>query len=91
LRRDDPSVPDSSLDGQRCLVARDWFLTELKKHFEFAYISKTQPDDRVFPTRWSTRLRYPRCIFAASRHELDSDLFSEEPLSEQEKTGAKDI
>ena len=83
--KDDPDVSNSSLDGGRCLVARDWFLTELRKHFEFAYITRTQPDDRVFPTKWTAKLRNPRCIFVASRHELDSELFSEELLLEQSK------
>jgi hypothetical protein len=85
VRKDNPDIPDSSLDGRRCLVARDWFLAELRKHFEFAYITRTQPDDRVFPTQWTTRLRNPRCVFVASRHELDPRLFSEELLSEQTK------
>jgi len=85
MDKDNPEVPNSSLDGKRSLVARDWFLAELRKRFEFAYITRTQPDDRVFPIKWSTRLKNPRCIFVASRHKLDSKVFSEELLLEQTK------
>jgi hypothetical protein len=82
---DNPEVPDSSLDGRRCRVSRNWFMDELKKHFEFAYITRTQPKDGCFPTEWPPKQHNPRCIFVASRHVLDGEVFSDVLLSEQTK------
>jgi hypothetical protein len=77
-------VRDLSLDGRGCRPARDWFLHELKQHFGFAYLTRTQPNDRTFKTHWPAKFQNPRAIFVASKTRLDLPTLSETLLTEQE-------
>jgi 2-polyprenyl-3-methyl-5-hydroxy-6-metoxy-1,4-benzoquinol methylase len=57
-----------------CRPTRAWVFGELKRHFEFVYQTKTQPNHAEFPLDWSKPVADSsliRAVFVAARHELD--------------------
>jgi Methyltransferase domain len=49
-RRSDPS---QSVSGVGCRPTRPWVLAELRKHFPYAYVTRTQPWHPEFPLDWN--------------------------------------
>lgn len=62
---------DQGDEGKAYVPARDWVLTELRKHFEYAYITATQPANEQFPLNWPSTNGICRAVFVASRNRLD--------------------
>jgi SAM-dependent methyltransferase len=68
--REPPSL-DQSFYGHGCRPARDWVMEELRKHYEYVYITVTQPDHAQFPTSWPSKPGQDcRAVFVASRKEI---------------------
>jgi len=44
-----------AISGIGCEPTRAWLMNELKKHFDFAYMTVTQPNHDEFPIDWPTR------------------------------------
>lgn len=62
---------DQSLCGFSIRLGRGIILRELRYHFPFAYISRTQPRHPWFPLTWPAERG--RAIFVASRYELHNE------------------
>lgn len=79
--------PSQALSGTGCRPTRPWVLNELRRHFDHAYVTRTQPWHEEFPTDWtaSPSGRLTRAVFVAARRPLVSDLLSTEPLQQQER------
>jgi SAM-dependent methyltransferase len=80
------SDSDQSLHGKGCRPARDWVWAELGKHFEYVYLTRTQP------WYYEYRLSLPtdgraRAIFVASRDALELETLSPVLLKQQERFG----
>lgn len=70
---------------------RNWVMNRLKKHFGYAYITKTQPDHADFPTNWdcpNANLLY-RSIFIGSKVPLQNELLTEEIPRQQSRYKSK--
>jgi ubiquinone/menaquinone biosynthesis C-methylase UbiE len=78
-------LEDQSLYGLGCRPGRDRILSKLKKHFEYAYITVSQPDNPDFPLKWPILKpnRSMRSIFVASRDKIDNPLLLENLPQEQ--------
>ena len=68
---------DVSLHQLGCRPARDWIMTELRKHYPYVYITKTQPDYHEFVLGWPASQPDVRAVFVASRTKLESSLLTE--------------
>lgn len=69
-----------------CRPTRAWVFAELKRHFEFVYQTKTQPNHAEFPLDWSKPVAdgsLIRAVFVAARHELDLPMLSSRILDSQ--------
>ena len=73
LIKEPESALDQSIEGIGCRPARNWVLSELRKHFPFAYVTATQPDHSDFPLNWPVlqKKRLTRSVFIASRKPLE--------------------
>jgi SAM-dependent methyltransferase len=81
--RDDLTEAVASRDRR---PIRRWVLAELEKHFQFVYLTRTQPDHPEFPTDWiSVTKTAPlmRAIFVASRRPLELSTLTGEVLERQ--------
>ncbi len=80
-------VPSQAVSGQGCRPTRPWVFNELKKHFEFVYITSTQPNHEEFPLDWTVSPqpgRLTRSVFVASRQKINNPLLLEEiPLQQR--------
>lgn len=74
---------DTSMDGTACRPARDWLMAEMRKHYPFVYITRTQPDDPEFVLEWPASELDVRAVFVASRQELDLPTLSPVLLNQQ--------
>jgi SAM-dependent methyltransferase len=75
-----------SVSGRGCRPTRAWVFTELNRHFEFVYQTRTQPNHSEFPLDWSKPVpdsSLIRAIFVAARHELDLPTLSPSILQYQ--------
>lgn len=76
--------PDQSLDGRACRPARDWIMAELRKHFDYVYLTATQPRHDDFPLEWpSQNSGNSRAVFVASRRELNLPALTTKLLTRQ--------
>jgi len=68
---------DQGLEGMVFRPARDWIVSELEKHFEFVYTTRTQPRHEQYPTEWPTKDGFwRRAVFVASRKPLQLETLS---------------
>ena len=84
---EDGSQPTQSLSGTGCRPARAWVFRELKRHFPFVYVTRTQPPHPEFPLDWTKPLpakRLSRAVFVASRERLELPSLSRVLLDRQE-------
>jgi len=61
---------NQSYDGTGCRPARNWIVSELKKHYPYVYCTRTQPSHRDFPLSWpadARELTNTRAVFVASK------------------------
>jgi hypothetical protein len=79
--------PTQAMSGTGCRPTRSWIFSQLKRHFEYVYVPRTQPNHREFPIDWTTPPPEPgpltRAIFIASRESLHNALLSGELLDHQ--------
>jgi hypothetical protein len=92
LVAEDRANPNQSYHGEGCRPGRDWVMNELRQHFPYVYVSRTQPDYKDFPNRWPATLKpevqNARSIFVASREPLDLPTLSTALLSDQTVLGS---
>jgi len=78
-----------SFNGGGCRPTRRWVVDELKKHYNYVYIPKTQPDHVTFPTDWEHPEKHLpkaiRAVFIGSKIKLDNDNLLEEIPMHQER------
>lgn len=76
-----------SYSGVGCRPTRSWIFDELKKHFPYVYVPKTQPNHEEYPLDWNKKpedsIVLTRSVFIASRSPLDNQLLSSELLMNQ--------
>jgi SAM-dependent methyltransferase len=80
--------PTQSYVGVGCRPTRQWVFEELKKHFEFVYLTKYQPNHEEFPIDWEDKNLHKspylmRSIFVASHKPIQNNLLSDELLMQQ--------
>jgi len=63
---------EQSYTGTGCQPGRKTILNVLKKHFEYVYIPKTQPNHKDYPKKYPTTLPN-RFIMIGSRKELNNE------------------
>src|ERR1051326_7281244 len=51
--REMSSKPSQALHGEGCRPTRKWVFDELKLHYPYVYVTRTQPRHREFPTDWT--------------------------------------
>lgn len=74
LCQENQKNPSQALYGIGCRPTRPWVFSELKKHYPFVYVTKTQPNHDEFPSDWtvvSTGLH--RAVFVASIIDLENN------------------
>ena len=80
--------PSQSFHGNGCRPTRRWVVDELKRHFDYVYIPKTQPNHIEFPLDWrdpaTSKLPLARSIFVASKTPLNNPLLGENIPDRQE-------
>jgi 2-polyprenyl-3-methyl-5-hydroxy-6-metoxy-1,4-benzoquinol methylase len=68
--------PAQAYEGTGCRPTRPWLMGELKKHFPFVYVPRTQPAHDEFPLDWTrpwpTYTGLVRAVFVASRQKLEN-------------------
>jgi len=72
--------------GSGCRPTRPWLYRALKKHFDYVYIPRAQPNHEQFPLDWSVPQSHGgpnRAIFIGSRIPLNNERLSEELLTQQ--------
>ena len=76
--------PTQSFSGNGCRPTRSWIYGQLKQHFEFVYLPKTQPNHEQFPLDWTVAPPencLTRSIFIGSRTPLsDAMLVQDLPM-----------
>lgn len=85
---ENPRIPSLSYSGTGCRPTRSWVFGELKKHFEYVYVPRTQPCHEDFPLEWENRRPDSgptRAVFVASRNALENPVLSTELLNRQER------
>jgi SAM-dependent methyltransferase len=73
--------PSQSLSGTGCRPTRSWIHAQLKRQFEFVYMTTTQPWHPEFPTDWTVPAapgENIRAIWVASREPLANPLLTDE-------------
>lgn len=83
---EDADSPSEALSGIGCRPTRLWVLTEMKKHFEYVYIPRTQPNHEEFPLDWTSPESHQgpsRAIFIGSREPINNEMLSTELLMRQ--------
>jgi SAM-dependent methyltransferase len=80
------SDPTQAVTGRGCRPTRAWVFAELKRHFEYVYQTRTQPNHAEFPLDWSKPVADSsliRAVFVAARQELDLPTLSPSILQSQ--------
>jgi len=75
--------PTQSYFGLGSRPTRTWLFRELKRHFAYVYIPRTQPNHEQFPIDWSSHQshsRLARAIFIGSRESIENDMLSDQLL-----------
>ncbi|MCS7271861.1 MAG: class I SAM-dependent methyltransferase [Gemmataceae bacterium] len=83
--------PTQSISGQGCRPTRRWVFTQMRRHFPYVYLPRTQPYHEQFPTDWRLPPSDPkaliRAVFIGSREPLTNDLLVDElPLLQPRRT-----
>jgi 2-polyprenyl-3-methyl-5-hydroxy-6-metoxy-1,4-benzoquinol methylase len=63
------SMPSQAIGGVGTRPRREWILAELRKHFAFVYVPRTQPDHAQFPLEWAMledSVQWYRAVFVAT-------------------------
>ena len=78
LVKETKNDPISTYSGAGCRPTRKWVYTQLKRHFEYVYLPKTQPNHEQFPLDWTApdkhKNRLQRAVFIASREQLENEI-----------------
>lgn len=62
---------DQSFEGMGCRPARDWVFSELKKYFQYVYVTASQPNHPNYPLHWpADSAKNCRSVFIASSKPL---------------------
>jgi SAM-dependent methyltransferase len=80
------NLASQAFSGTGCRPTRPWLFTELKKHFEYVYIPRTQPNHPEFPLDWESPESHQglsRAIFIGSRERIENEMLSTELLMKQ--------
>jgi hypothetical protein len=81
--------PSQACSGVGCRPTRAWIFSELRKHFAFVYMPRTQPNHPQFPLDWTApppdRRLLTRAVFIATRTPLNNDALSAELLDRQSR------
>lgn len=84
---EDGRNPSQAVSGTGCRPTRPWVIRELKRHFEFVYLPRSQPNHEEFPVDWTCPDRHSaplsRAVFVASRTPIDNPTLTDELLSRQ--------
>jgi len=79
-----------SIYGVGCKPGRKWLFHQLKKHFQYVYLTITQPDHDEFPLDWTQKSydgKVSRSVFIASKNSiLNASLFEGIPYKQQKNT-----
>lgn len=79
---EDQTDPSQAASGTGCRPTRRWVHQELKRHFEFVYIPRSQPNHEEFPIDWTSPHQHlaslARAVFIASRRPVDNPLLTDE-------------
>jgi SAM-dependent methyltransferase len=83
--------PTQSMVGRGCRPTRPWIHAQLRQHFDFVYIPRTQPNHEEFPLDWNAPPPPPeqntRAVFIASRQALENPKLTQELLAQQVRQG----
>ncbi len=88
---EDVRNPTQSISGWGCRPTRTWVHNQLKRHFEFVYFPRTQPNHEEYPLDWSSpgpANTLSRAIFIAARQQVTNPLLVEAMPRRQERAGA---
>ena len=88
LVKEDINSPTQAASGTGCRPTRPWIFRQLKKHFPFVYIPRTQPNHEEFPIDWTLHEKHrglARAVFIASREVIDNDTLTTDLLNMQER------
>lgn len=79
---EDQTDPSQAASGTGCRPTRHWVHRELKRHFEFVYCPRSQPNHEEFPIDWTIPDQHPaplaRAVFIASRRPVDNPWLTDE-------------
>jgi SAM-dependent methyltransferase len=81
----DPRSHNQAVSGIGCRPTRSWVMQQLRRHFGYAYATRTQPDHGDFETDWrfpETRMIY-RAVFVGSKIPLALSTLTEELPQQQ--------
>jgi SAM-dependent methyltransferase len=83
--------PTQSMVGRGCRPTRPWIHAQLRQHFDFVYVPRTQPNHEEFPLDWNAPPSPPepnaRAVFIASRQPLENPKLTQELLAQQVRQG----
>lgn len=81
------SNPTQAFSGIGCRPARSWVFNQIKRHFEYVYLPKTQPNNKEFPIDWTTHKKHKpdcqRAIFIASREPIENEMLTSSLIMKQ--------
>lgn len=78
---EDNADPTQAFSGMGCRPTRDWVYSQLEKHFEYVYLTATQPNHEEFPIDWNEPSEpgsLIRSVFVAARSKLHNDRLTQE-------------
>lgn len=75
---EDAAEPSQAVSGNGCRPTRPWIVEQLRRHFPFVYLPRTQPWHEEFPLDWAKpKAGLVRAVFIGSRQRLDNALLSD--------------
>jgi SAM-dependent methyltransferase len=86
IEDEDKENPTQSLTGKGCRPTRPWLYRQLRKHFEYVYLPRTQPNHEDFPLDWTAPEKHEavsRAIFIASREAIENELLTTDLIDHQ--------
>lgn len=91
LKDEVQQIVSQSSSGVGCRPTRLWFMEELKKYYQYAYIPTTQPSHELYPLNWKEfdgpmlieGKRFPRAVFIASNKQIKNEMLVDEVILEQ--------
>lgn len=83
--------PSQAFSGKGCRPTRAWLFAQLKQHFDYVYLPKTQPWHEEFPLDWTApqqhRAPLQRAVFIASRKALGSEALTPTLIMQHQRHG----